>query len=208
MDSCAIEFALRLGFPEPLPLESIELAFVYRLPPGPSQEVANYCGQLYSRGQVKRFGFVKTGPGSGAEGFDVFVKELGEAGVPEDAIVLVPYLYPDGHINTYFEAHSFGAFLVSQKQRLTRLGVVAQPYHLMRTVLTTVSCLAREGLEPKDVHLCPLGCPVGSWLTPVTHSQGVVKGCKKDLIGGEVKRIETYHAKGDLIDISHALEWL
>jgi len=203
-----IEFALRLSFPEPLPVEGIDLAFVYRLPPGPSQEVANYCGELYSNGTAKAFGFVKTGPGSGAEGFEVFVQELGEAGVPKDAMVLVPYLYPEGHINTYFEAHSFVSFWVSQKHRLTRLGVVAQPYHLMRAFLTMVSCLSREGVSPKSICLGPIGCPVGSWSSPVTHSQGVVKGSKRGLIKGEVERIGNYQAKGDLIDISKALEWL
>lgn len=199
-----IEFALRVSFPGPLPEDGIELAFVYRLPPGPSQEVARFCGDLYRDGKVKAFGFVKTGPGSGAEGHDVFVHELEHAGVPRKAIVLVPYLYSDGHINTYFEAHSFASYLYT----CSKIAIITQPYHLMRAFLTMVSCLEKCGFSHRDVHLVPLACPIGSWSSPVTHSQGVVKGSKKDLIRGELKRIETYQAKGDLIDIYKALAWL
>jgi len=205
LDDC-VEFALRLVSPDAPPKGGIDMALVYRLPPGPSQEVANFCGDLYESKTVRRFGFVKTGPGSGAEGFDVFCAELGKAGVPPSAIVLIPYLYPDGHINTYFEAHSFAVHI--KTEGLEHVGVVAQPYHLMRAYLTAVSCLEKAGLAPHDLNLYPLPCPVGSWRDPVTHSQGVVKGAKRDLIRGELGRIVAYQAKGDLVDICQALKWL
>ena len=198
-------YSLAVLSPEPS-RDPIEIVFVFRLPPGASLEVANYCGKLYAEGKVKRFGFVKSRAASGAESSEVFASELMSAGIPEYALVGVPYIYPENHINTYFESRSFAEYLKPKKNVLT--GILGQPYHLLRGYLSYVSALEKAGYLPGEVGVYALPCPVGSWTSPVVHSQGVVTGTKWDIVKGEVDRIFRYQEKGDLIVIPRALKWI
>lgn len=208
--TCSLYYAAGVMCPQPPPYD-LDFAFVYRLPPGASKEVANYCGELFRKGQVKSFCFAESPAASGAESSEVFAKELQEAGVLPESCEGVPYLYPHDHINTYFEAHSFAHFYARMDPKIKpkAVGVIGQPYHLMRGHLSLVSCLTtKEGLGPKDVQVYPLAAPLDSWSALVTHSQGTTKGTKWDILKGETERIERYQAKGDLIPLSQALTWL
>jgi hypothetical protein len=203
-----VSYILGLACPE-APGEILKMAFVFRLPPGASKEIAIHCSRLFETGTVESFGFVDSPAASGAEGADAFTKELIEAGVPPKAICPLPYIYPDDHINTYFEAHSFARWLREETVlRVLRVGVVAQPYHLPRGYLSLVSCLEREGFSAGSLDVYPLPAPIQSWAQPVVHSQGTTKGTKWQIVRGEADRVLRYGEKGDLISVSRGLEWL
>ncbi len=73
--------------------------------------------------------------------------------------------------------------------------IVASPFHLLRAMVDTITIVLRN---------CPnlkVYAVVGttqSWVEEALHSQGVVRGRRYELIGGELDRIDCYYRKGDL----------
>jgi hypothetical protein len=98
------------------------------------------------------------------------------------------------------------AFMDSAK----RLGwkdiiLVAPPFHQVRVFITAVSVAARKYPEAKIYNQVGISL---SWLERATHSQGTLKGTRREFIHTELDRIQKYFAKGDLVHPSVALDYL
>ncbi len=93
--------------------------------------------------------------------------------------------------NTYGEALSFIA--EAKKREWKKVGIIAQPLHQPRAFCTFVGvvCATLPSLQIYSITGCPL-----DWSTPVTHSQGSLKGTRAQLIGNEVTRVATYQQNG------------
>ena len=71
--------------------------------------------------------------------------------------------------------------------------------------MTAVTLALREYPE---LYLYSLPGKPLPWQEEVTHSQGEVLGTRAELIAGEMNRIKTYYAKGDLASVDEVLEYL
>lgn len=167
--------------------------FVFMLPPSSEAEVLDKAYELWRDGKADKVCFVDTGPGSGALGASHWKDLLMKRGMDREAILPISYTFPEGHINTLYEAISFAKFI--QVKSLTTVGILCQSFHLLRAAMTLVSVLMEMKLR---VTLHPYTSEVGYWHDTLVHSQGVVKGSRLDLIDSELERIRRYQEKGDI----------
>ena len=80
-------------------------------------------------------------------------------------------------------------------------------FHLVRCFVAVVSGLIHNGLERtvlayalKGVHL--------DWNEEATHSQGLIKARRRDLVLGELRRNFTYCEGGDQVSARDVLDYL
>jgi len=96
---------------------------------------------------------------------------------------------------------------------VSALLLVAPPFHLPRALLTTLSALKRLRVVPSAPRLHVYSVAGGRsgggwWGEAAAHSQGAVGGTRTELVSGELDRIVSYAAKGDLISPTEALQLL
>lgn len=210
-----VKFAIRVSFDSNDPGEPAEatgprVAFVFMLPPSTEHDVLRHGSQLLKNGVVDSLAFIDhPTPASSALGSDHWKTLCRDTyGLDTSSVLTVPYIYPQGHINTLYEAESFAAFV--KEHGVREITVVAEPFHHVRATLTLVSALKRWGVRPGDVAIRTLPSPVdgpGGWDKHVSHSQGDVHGTKFGLLDGELDRIRRYTEKGDLIPAGEALTY-
>ena len=199
-----VKLAMAVGCPRD-DLRPIDYAFIFLLPEVPQEEIAAYCATLK---HVHRFCFASTGPGSGSLGAPHLQALMVAEGIDPSRLLPIPYLYPDGHVNTYFEAMSFAGYLASLNHKESHsVGFIAQSYHLLRGYMTGVSAMASRGLTVADFPAVPLTPPPVEWSKKIVHSQGIAKGTKWEIFHGELERISRYQAKGDILAASQILDW-
>ncbi len=83
--------------------------------------------------------------------------------------------------------------------------ITATPFHQLRAFITVVSVLLKEYPELKVYN--QVGCPL-DWNEPMKHSQNEPSAKRSDVIAKEIRRIHTYHEKGDLVDAETVLAYL
>ncbi|MEC7468686.1 MAG: hypothetical protein VYC51_02435, partial [Pseudomonadota bacterium] len=179
------------------------------LPPSTEHDVLAHGASLVHKGVVDSLAFIEhPTPASSALGSEHWKTLCAGYDLKDSQVVTVPYVYPQGHINTLHEAESFAAFV---KDRSIRdVAVIAEPFHHVRATLTLLSALKRRGVKPSDVTIGTLPAPIDGeqgWHKYVSHSQGVVHGTKLQLLDGEMDRLQRYTDKGDLIPASEALAY-
>jgi len=167
--------------------------FLFMLPPSSEGEVLDKAYELWRGGKAHKVCFVDTGPGSGALGASHWKNLLMKRGMPEDHILPIPYTFPEGHINTLYEAISFAKFI--QAESLTTVGILCQAFHLLRAAMTLVSVLKELRIQ---ISLHPYTSEVCYWHDVMVHSQGSVKGSRLELVDSELERIRRYQEKGDI----------
>lgn len=135
-------------------------------------------------------------------GFEVWREKLAELGVPSEHIIAIS-IVGDPPANTNTEAKSFVRFALKNNWR--RVYVVAPPIHVVRAFINTISAntFAGSGL----MIYAHAGRP-DAWQEEIVHSQCKARGRRKDLLFGELERIERYHEKADLVSAREILEYL
>ena len=146
---------------------------------------------------------------SGYVGFDKMKNILvHEYNIDYRVIIPVPFLYENENmINTYNESLSLVDYLY--KNFIEDLVVLAPVFHLPRAVLTLVSVIINNCSQDKYINIYSLAGNINNWTTKVlTHSQGKLTGTVNELFESEMKKIEDYTKKGDLLEIDRVLEYL
>jgi peptidoglycan hydrolase-like protein with peptidoglycan-binding domain len=159
---------------------------------------------LLQSGRTPRVLCLGTGPMSGYPGYEAWRQELGKLGIGEEQLQPVPPVPADTQmLHTFIEAQS--AIRYARKQGFKKLVVTAAPFQQPRAFMTAVTLALREYPE---LYLYSLPGKPLPWQEEVKHSQGEVLGTRAELIAGEMDRIKTYYAKGDLASVDEVLDYL
>jgi uncharacterized SAM-binding protein YcdF (DUF218 family) len=123
-------------------------------------------------------------------------------GIGEARVEDVP-MEPTEILHTLIEARAVVRFARDNGYR--RLIAVSAPFHQVRAFMTLVSVVMSEY---PDLKLYSVPGNAQHWDEIVTHSQGTLTGTRAGLIAEELKRIDTYTAKGDLLPRAAVLQYL
>ena len=96
---------------------------------------------------------------------------------------------------------------------VSALLLVAPPFNLPRALLTTLSALKQLRGAPSAPRLHVFSVAGGRsggawWGEAAAHSQGAAGRTRTELMSGELDRLVSYAAKGDLISPTEALQML
>ena len=141
----------------------------------------------------------------GYPGFVHWKKRLMELNVNEEDIILIE---PD--YNCYFstDAEARGLVKFCIHQGINNVCITAPPFHQIRAFISGVSALIDLNATSLNLYNCP-GNSV-DWNEEVVHSQGKVKGKRRELIKGELERILKYQKSGNppLVSFDRVIEYL
>jgi hypothetical protein len=158
--------------------------------------------QLVEVKKTDRILFMHTPPTNGYPGYEAWKKKLIQAGVAEQQIAGVPML-PAPVLHTLVEAESVMSY--AKQQNFQAMYVTAAPFHQPRAFMTAVTAALR--IYPELKIFSQTGIPL-PWLEEAVHSQGKTTGTRKQLITGEMERIEKYQKQGDLATVEQVLDYL
>lgn len=169
----------------------------------PNQESVFLAARgLLDRRQVGKLLISDCTPKSGYIGSAAYRAAMVEAGIPAACIEEVP-MEPTEILHTGIEADRTMQFAKAKGYR--RLLVLSVPFHQERAFMSVVTAVLRHYPSLK-VYSHP-GEPQ-PWGEVVTHSQGILRGTRAELIAEELRRIETYTAKGYLAPRAAVLQYL
>lgn len=141
------------------------------------------------------------GTNKGYPGSYPWITHFVSCGVRREKINMVPCFEP---LNTFSE--SLALMKYAQHHHLSKLCIIAPPFHLPRAFISAVSAAYDVGVPTLKIY-CQVGATL-PWAETVAHSQGTLRGTRRQLIATELQRIHTYEAKGDLVSITRALQYL
>lgn len=75
----------------------------------------------------------------------------------------------------------------------------------MRAFVSMVSAVVKSKSD-LSVYSFP-GIPQ-SWEEHITHSQGILRGTRSELLANELAKIEKYYRSGDLVSAAEVLEYM
>ncbi len=105
--------------------------------------------------------------------------------------------------NTLIESESLVRH--SNKNNLKSFYLIAPRFHLIRAFMTASSVAIRENPE---INFFAYPGAEQDWNQTVTHSQGILKGKRTDLIRGEIERIRKYQGKGDIEPTAKIIDYM
>ncbi|MEC7694414.1 MAG: hypothetical protein VX446_08470, partial [Bacteroidota bacterium] len=131
-----LKFAIRASFDTVTCTErKPRVAFVFMLPPSTEHDVLAHGASLVHKGVVDSLAFIEhPTPASSALGSEHWKTLCAGYDLKDSQVVTVPYVYPQGHINTLHEAESFAAFVKDRRQR--DVAVIAEPFPHLRATHT------------------------------------------------------------------------
>lgn len=157
---------------------------------------------LYGLGPVKKLGLCGLSEGHGYPGFENWRDELVEMGVKKEGIFSVP---PSDKFPPSTDAEAWGLINYAKSNGWKNIFVIAPPLHQLRAFVSTVSAVIKSKSNLM-VYSFP-GIPQ-SWEEHITHSQGILKGTRSELLGDELAKIEKYYKNGDLVSAADVLEYM
>lgn len=164
--------------------------------------VLNHAQRLLAAGRTARILFADSPPTNGYPGFAAWKSHLMQQRVPEKSIVGVP-IPPVPVLHTLVEAEAVVSY--AKERQFQHLCISAAPFHQPRAFMTAVTAALR--LYPELKLYSQPGIPL-PWLEEAVHSQGKTKGTRRQLIGSEMERIDTYQQKGDLASLETVRAYL
>lgn len=183
------------------PGEPADAAYLYAQTSDNEETVFYAARKIIDGGLSSKILLLDSNPNKGYAGYTFWKERLVELGIGEKCILDVK-LNVLNH-NTLTEAEAVIRF--AMQSNIKSIIVSAAPFHQIRAFITTVRVALAEYPELK-IYSIP-GTPL-SWNECVTHSQGLLKAKRSDLIAGEFERIENYYQKGDLISFKKVLDYL
>lgn len=145
------------------------------------------------------------GSNPGYPGAPAWLSRLRELNVDANSIMLIPFTEPLLH--TLSEAFTVVRFV--REKGWEKVIIVAPPFHQLRCFLSMVTAV--NHLDPQGLRVYNQVGLAQPWGEQVAHSQGTTTGTRKDLIIGEIRRIEKYQKEGTpvpLVSTDAALEYL
>jgi hypothetical protein len=169
----------------------------------PNQESVFHAGrQLLENGQAGKLLISDCAPKSGYIGVHAYREAMVDYGIAAAAIEEVP-MEPTPILHTLIEAQTVVRHAKAKGYR--SLIVTSVPFHQERAFITVVSEVLRE-YTSLNVY-SHVGRPQ-PWDEITTHSQGILRGTRAELIAEEQKRIDLYTAKGDLFPRAEIIAYL
>lgn len=157
---------------------------------------------LIKRERIKKLFISAAEPISGYPGCQKWQRELVDLGLNRTDITIIPP--PTATIlHTRIEAEGLVHYLKVNGVKMIVL--VSAPFHQLRCFMTVVSVALEMMPELRIYNRVGTALP---WQETVIHSQGTLQCIRSDLIKSELKRIETYQRKGDLVSMSAVLDYL
>ena len=155
----------------------------------------------WTNGNVKAIALLNRERVPGYPGFRAWEEKLVTSGVPEKNITGIRTVgFPS---TTFTEAEAI--VIYAQKNKWQTLYISTSPFHQLRAFVSVVSVIFQEQ-SPLLVYNIP-GKPL-PWNETVSHSLGVLRGTRVGLIQSEIKRLNTYHQKGNLVSAAQVLAYL
>jgi hypothetical protein len=196
-----IELLLRI-FADVRPPEVADAAYLFAETEPNQESVFAAARELIEQKRVRRILISDCTPKSGYVGAVAYRAAMIAAGIPAGAIEEVP-MEPTAILHTGIEADKTVEF--AKAKGYQRLLVVSVPFHQERAFMAVVTAVLRY--HPSLKAYSHPGAPQ-PWDEVVTHSQGMLRGTRAELIAQEQKRIEAYTAQGYLASRSMVLDYL
>lgn len=134
--------------------------------------------------------------------YKVWKKRLMSGGVPESRIFGIP-LSSDFPPST--DAEASGIADSAKLHNWENIYITASPLHHLRAFISTISALERKKIKLNIFNHIGIA---QSWNKNIVHSQDIQHGTRRELIYNEIRKIEHYFQKGDLISSKNALKYL
>jgi len=195
-----IELLLRI-LCDTLPAQ-VDAAYLYVQTESNQESVFVAARELLERGAVGKVLISDCQPKSGYIGVAAYHQAMVAFGIAPERIEEVP-TEPTDILHTLIEARALVRF--AQAQGYETLTVISAPFHQERALMTTVTAALWDYPQLK---LYSLPGQPQRWDDVVTHSQGILKGTRAELIAAEQERIEKYTAQGDLTPRAEVLQYL
>lgn len=187
-----------------LPARSLDGLFLFGQTEDNQAAAFEAARLLLDRNYTDKVLCLGTAPMSGYPGYEAWKKELGNLGIGEGHLLPVPPIPADTQLlHTFIEAQSVVRY--AREQQYKSLVVTAAPFQQPRAFMTAVTLAMRDYPQ---LYLYSLPGKPLPWQEEVTHSQGEVQGTRAELVAGEMDRIKSYYAKGDLASVDEVLDYL
>lgn len=177
-----------------LPLGALDAAYMFGETADNQFSVFEAAAEIYHEGFAQKILISASEPKSGYPGFGPWFNALRQMGVPEDALLGVPF--PESETKMHTSNESLALMRFCREQGFQKIAVSAASFHQPRAFLSAVSAAAREHRTCR-VYSFP-GIPL-PWEERVVHSQGIEEGTRFEFISREMEKIEIYREQGDLI---------
>ena len=183
--------------------EPYKMAFVYSNTPDNEDSSFLRAIELANAGTVESLGTSEGERGRGYEGFDHSVERLKMLGLKNE-IPIVKFDV-DGYANTGSEAQKLAEYARSIDGG--DIAIIAPPFHMVRVFMTTITAFKRNGVSVR-VYAVP-GVPL-PWLQEATHSQGLIRKKRAELLKAELQRLERYRTPefGGMLSAKEVIEYL
>ncbi len=198
----AIELAIRTSCDSRPPKNRFDAAYLCCQTLSNQQSVFLAARSLLTHGYTSSILILNTDAKSGYPGYDQWHRQLCDTGIANQNIVPVP-VEDTPSLNTLIESQALVAY--AKHRHLRTIAVVSSPFHQLRALMTAVTVALR--IYPTLSIYSHPGQTL-PWCEEVVHSQGTLKARRYDLIREELKRIETYQAKGDLASFNKVIDYL
>lgn len=187
-------------FCDTIPPSRIDVAYLFAETPDNEDSVLKAGAFLY--GLVKKVAICKFKKALGYSGSENWLRKLVAMGVPEKDIEKIP---PAKNFPPSTHAEALGLVFFARQKKWKSVYIVAPPPHQLRAFITTISEVIKEKSKLK-AYSFP-GLPQ-KWEDHIIHSQGIQKGTRSNILGAELKKIEKYYKKGDLVPAESVLAYL
>lgn len=130
-------------------------------------------------------------------------QRLGDIRIP---LIELPFPLDDRGVkmsHTYGEA--VAVVSAANKRGWKRIGIVAQPLHALRSFAAFVTVVLSNLPRLKVYNIVGLPLP---WNESVVHSQGTLRGLRRDLLREELARCHKYQLQGKLVSQDAILTYL
>lgn len=180
-----------------------KMAFVYSNTPDNEDSSFLRAVELANTERAESVGITEGDRGRGYEGFDHSVARLKELGLHSE-IPIVKFDV-DGNANTGSEAQKLAEY--AQSIAGGDIAIIAPPFHIVRVFMTTVTAFKRNNVSAR-VYAVP-GTPL-PWREEATHSQGLIRKKRAELLNDELQRLEKYRAPefGGMLSAKEIIEYL
>jgi len=189
-------------FCDATPPGQIDAAYLFAETPDNEVSVFEAGSFLYDMKLIKKVAICKFKKALGYLGSKNWLRKLVAMGVIEKDVEKIP---PGRDFPPSTQAEALGLVRFAMQKGWKSIYIVAPPLHQLRAFITTISEVVKEKSKLK-VYSFP-GLPQ-KWGDCIVHSQGVHKGTRSNFLGMELKKIEKYYRKGDLISTKSILTYL
>lgn len=181
---------------------SVDVAYLFGETKDNEMSVLKAALFLYGAGPAEKIALCGMPGGHGFPGFSNWKRKLIAMGIPESDLVPIR-LADDFPPST--DAEALGLVRHAKEEGWRSIYVVAPPLHQLRAFMSTVSAAIHEKAKLKIYSFHGIA---QKWEDHIVHSQGVQKGTRSELLAAELKKIEKYQKKGDMLSVQDILAYL